>query len=92
MEATELKIVWSKKDGDHVIHYPRRCDGSLIQSHICGNNYMWDGIDGKDKGWLNYRTFNLMEELEKRGYDLKTLKFSIKLKQDLTNKGESRKK
>ena len=58
-----------------------------------GNNYIWNGIDGKDKGWLNYRTFNLMEELEKRGYDLKTLKFSIKLKQELlTNKGESRKK
>ena len=43
---------------------------------------VWGGIDGKDKGWQNFKTFNLKEEFEKRGYDITTLKIEIKLKNE----------
>lgn len=74
-----LSVKWSKRENDHTVSYPRRCDGALM-NYIMGDTFIWGGIDGKDKGWLNYNRFNLLEELEKRGYDLTTLKISIKLK------------
>lgn len=79
---SDLKIRWSKREKDFLIHYPRKCDGALIQSHILGENLHWGGIDGKDKEWLNFKTFSLLKELEERGYDLTTLKFEIKLKSE----------
>lgn len=85
MENT-LKIKYSKKEKDFMIYYPRKCDGSLIQWHLLGNRLIWGGIDGKDKGWANYEEFNLVNELEKRGYDVKTLKFEIKLKENESKK------
>ena len=75
-----LKIRWSKKERDLMIHYPDKCDGALIQHIICGNILQWGGIDGKEKGWLNFESFNLLEELDKRGYNIKTLKFEIQKK------------
>jgi hypothetical protein len=80
MSATELKIVWSKKEGDFLIHYPRPEDGRLINNKLIAERLEWGGVEGRDKGWLNYETFNLIDELEKRGYDIKTLKFSVMLK------------
>lgn len=76
----ELRIVWSKKEGDFLIHYPRPEDGRLINNKILAEQLEWGGLEGKDKGWTNYKTFNLIEELDRRGYDTKTLKFTIKLK------------
>lgn len=65
-----LKVNWSKKENDFMIHYPRSCDGNLIQDFLFGKRYAFNGIKEKD----------IREELEKRGYDLTTLKFSIKRK------------
>lgn len=79
--SDKLKICWSKRENDHVIHYPKRCDGALMNWFL-GEVLLWGGIDGYDKGSLNYKKFNLLEELDKRGYDLTTLKFEIKLKED----------
>lgn len=76
-----LKVRWSKKENDLLIYYPRGCDGSLIH-HAFSDILMWGGINGKDKGWLNYKEFNLIKELIERGYDKTTLKFEIKLKDD----------
>lgn len=64
-----------------MVHYPRKCDGHLLHNHF-NNVFEWGGIDGKDKGWLNYKDFNFIKELENRGYDITTLKFSIKLKEE----------
>jgi len=29
----KLKVVWSKKESDLMIHYPRNCDGALMNIH-----------------------------------------------------------
>ena len=81
MSDTSLKVKWSKKENDLMINYPRRCDGAFM-NYILGNMLVWGGIDGKDKGWQNFNTFNLKEECEKRGYDITTLKIEIKLKNE----------
>lgn len=67
-----LKVKWSNKENDLVIQYPKRCDGALMH-YILSDIFIWDGINGKDKGWLNYTTFNLKDELIKRGYFLSNL-------------------
>lgn len=82
-----LKVRWSKKENDFLITYPRKCDGALM-NYILGDILKWGGIDGKDKGWLNYKVFNLIEEFKKRGYDTKTLKFEIKLFDEEINEKE----
>lgn len=81
MEGRVLKVRWSKKENDLLITYPRRCDGALV-NYLFGDILRWGGIDGKDKGWLNYETFNFIEELKSRGYDTTTLKFEVRLKDD----------
>lgn len=79
--SDKLRVSWSKIEHDHVIHYPKRCDGALM-NYIMGDILLWGGVDGKRMGWTNYKRFNLLEELDKRGYDLTTLKFEIKLKEN----------
>lgn len=64
---SQLKLKWSKKEQDIVIEYPRKCDGNLVHYYLCCEN-------------INYRGGNLpsfLQELEERGYDLTTIKFSI---------------
>lgn len=87
MKETTLAIKWSKREKDLMIHYPRSCDGSLIMHHICNDVLRFDfhkWHDDKFKNTLSppYEVFNLKQELEKRGYDITTLKFSIELKKD----------
>ena len=76
-----LKVKWSKREKDFMIYYPRKCDGALM-NYILGDMLVWGGIDGVKKGWTNYKEFKLLKELEDRGYDITTLKFEIKLKND----------
>lgn len=75
-----LRLFWSKKEKDLMVQYPRSCDGSLIMHHFT-DMLVFGGIDGKEKGWLNYKEFNLVKELISRGYDITTIKFEIKLKE-----------
>lgn len=77
-----LKLYWSKKENDLMVQYPRSCDGALIFHHF-GDVLKWGGINGKDKGWMNFEEFNLIKELVERGYDKTTLKFEIRLKDEL---------
>jgi hypothetical protein len=81
MKDRILKVKWSKKENDLMITYPRRCDGALIH-YLFSDILRWAGIEGKDKGWLNYETFNFLKELKERGYDLTTLKFEVRLRDD----------
>lgn len=89
MKEDVLAIKWSKREKDLMIHYPRRCDGALIQSHICADVCEFDfqkwieqKRTGKNDDYAAYRVFNLITELKNRGYDITTLKFSIQLKKD----------
>lgn len=88
MSERTLKVKWSKKENDLLISYPRRSDGALM-NYVLGDTMKWGGIDGKEKGWQNYEVFNLVEELKKRGYDITTLNFSIKLKDEPISKTET---
>ena len=48
-----------------------RCDRALVMNAICSDTLTWDS---KTKP-------SLMDELERRGYDLNTLRFSIEPKE-----------
>ena len=75
-----LKVHWSKKENDLVFFYPenRKCDGGLIQSHF-SNILKWGEMNGKEKGWMNFEEFNIIDELVK---DRKKVYKSVKAKVD----------
>lgn len=63
-ETTTLGVHWSKREKDWTITYPNRPDAHLIHNDL-----------------LRTEVFNeLVKELEGRGYDTETLRFSIKKK------------
>lgn len=62
---TTLGVCWSKRENDWMIYYPCREDGWLIYDDLLKSDIFQ----------------NLVKELEKRGYDIQTLRFSIKKKQ-----------
>ena len=75
----KLSLIWDKRQKDFVVKYPRQCDGNLVMGHIIGDVLKWD-LGKVDNNPHNYSIFNLKNELEKRGYDTSTLKFSIEKK------------
>jgi hypothetical protein len=75
----KLSLIYDKKQKDFVVKYPLRCDGALIMNHIIGDVLKHRVI----KEYPNqFDVFNLKDELELRGYDFSTLKFSIELKNE----------
>jgi len=74
----KLSVIWDKRQKDFVFKYPRRCDGALAINHICGD-VLKHVMPSKKDPPFNFEAFNFKDELEKRGYDLTTLKFSIEL-------------
>jgi hypothetical protein len=77
---SKLSLIYDKRQKDFVVKYPRRCDGALLLNKIVGDMLLWDFNKTITKEHPNYRVENLKDELESRGYDLTTLKFSIELK------------
>lgn len=87
----ELKVNWSKREKDLMIHYPSSPDGHLMHCFLTRNIY-WLLYSDADKengeelvarvpGYGNLlKTRSMKDELEARGYDITTLKFSIKKK------------
>ena len=73
-KPNELKIAYGKEYGDLDLYYCHggegalRCDSRLLSHFIEGVTYFEDR--------------NLRQELEHRGYDITTLKFTIQKKQD----------
>ena len=68
---THLMARWSKGQGDLLYYHPdRRVDARLLDNVFARPHPRFDGSMGK--------TF--LEELEARGYDLTTLRFSVALK------------
>lgn len=78
----KLSIVWDKRQNDFIIKYPRKCDGFLVASKIIEDQLLWDLDKSANREFYAYRKENLIKELDRRGYDKTTLKFSIELKQE----------
>jgi predicted metal-dependent phosphotriesterase family hydrolase len=76
----KLSVIYDKKQKDFVVKYPRSCDGSLAIHHLCGNILKYKLPDKETNYPNNWVSENFIEELERRGYDTSTLKFSIELK------------
>lgn len=80
MNPNKLTFLYDKRQKDFVCNYPRPADGSLI-FYLFGDILRFD-IHKYGKQ-VPYEVFNVKEELEKRGYDLSTLRFSIELKEPI---------
>ena len=69
-KADTLTARWSKRERDLVFHYPtRKVDGAWLYYWLCV---------ARAGGQSAHDTFT--HELEERGFDLTTLKVSVKLK------------
>ena len=66
---TTLVAYWSEKEDDLMYHYPRRPDGHMLHGAFSHALMFRDEPES-----------TLLKELERRGYDLTTLRFSVKLK------------
>lgn len=71
MNIKSLSVSHSKRRKDFELRGPRRCDMYLIHNALFNKRYNLD--NGFDP--------SLIDELESRGYDTKTLKFAVKLKE-----------
>ena len=70
----KLVAFWSSREKDFVVKYPRREDGALVFSVFSGKQ---PHIDLSSKSKIVFDK-SFIEELTDRGYDLTTLRFSIK--------------
>ena len=82
MKDGELAMYWGRVDGDAPdVVYEWRGDGSMrrdsrLLAHVVGSKR--PSILGENNEWDK----SFLEELEVRGYDLSTMKFSIMKKTD----------
>lgn len=77
--ANTLSLAWSRAQKDHVGHYPGpRADFSLLNLFFFTQRREVDTRPGCEPR-VRYEP-SLVEELDARGYDLTTLRFSIMLK------------
>lgn len=92
----KLRIAWSKREKDFLVQFPCRADGSFISELIrpwkiihptalCGTHWTNYGYKISDDYSGALGSYSLMEmdwvkELDRRGYDITTLKFEIKQK------------
>jgi hypothetical protein len=75
MTRNKLVVFWSKREDDFLIRYPRSPDGHLAYGHFCAERQRYDYTT---RGPVFDPSF--VQELEHRGYDVKTLRFSVELK------------
>lgn len=80
----KLSVIYDKRQKDFVVKYPRRCDGALAFHNLINDRLEWR-IPTKENNLqypYNWEITNFIKELEERGYDITTLKFSIELKNE----------
>ena len=85
----KLSIIYDKRQKDFVVKYPRRCDGALALHSIINEQLVFDldkWFARKITNTPPFKPYSFKDELERRGYDLSTLKFSIELKTPETDK------
>lgn len=80
INENKLSVIYDKRERDFVVKYPRKCDGALAISHLVGDVLRYKFPDEETKYPYNFIKENFIKELENRGYDITTLKFSIELK------------
>lgn len=73
MNNRRLRVVWSKREKDLVFHYPRKVDGHL--AHVILNS---PRQKEDNEGQIVFAP-SFVQELQSRGYDISTLKFSVDL-------------
>lgn len=78
----KLSVIYDKKQKDFVVKYPKKCDGALALDHLVGDILKFRIPDNEHPRPFNFASENFIKELEKRGYDPSTLKFSIELKKE----------
>jgi hypothetical protein len=75
-ESTTLAAWWSEKERDLMFHHPtRKADGHMLMGAFCYPPRT-PGIGLMDRE----EPKSLVQELEARGFDLTTLRFTIQLK------------
>jgi hypothetical protein len=80
-KENKIYLSYDKRLKDFVVRYPSKPDGGFVLHHILGNILEYRHPSMSDnRGGLPYETTNFKEELERRGYDLSTLRFSIEKK------------
>ena len=72
MNRNKLVAFWSKKEKDFLFRYPSSPDGHLLYGLLCADRQRYDYID---KTVVFDPSF--VKELERRGYDTTTLRFSV---------------
>jgi len=80
INENKLSVIYDKKQMDFVVRYPKPCDGALAIHHLVGDILRYKFPDDETRYPNNWVLENFIKELEKRGYDTTTLKFSIELK------------
>lgn len=73
----KLSLIWDKRQRDFVAHAPLKGDALLVMNNILNKLLIWSLDQPHPHNW---RKENLIKELESRGYDPKTFRFSIELK------------
>jgi hypothetical protein len=75
-KKTTLFAYWSKKENDILYCYPKSpSDGHLLHQYFGAPGLLRGGKD------ILYGGRDLVKDLGERGYDIKTIKFSVKLKE-----------
>lgn len=77
--SKKLSLIWDKRVKDFVVKYPKSCDGSLIFYHFLSKIPIFSS---SKKQYPPCDWYKFTDDLEKRGYDLTTIKFSIELKNE----------
>lgn len=73
----KLVMEWSNKENDFIIHYPARADGSFLHSALAAPTFCNISKNYED---------SVVKQLQKRGYNVKTLKFSVEIDADKLKK------
>ena len=82
-DERKLSVIYDKRQKDFVVKYPRSCDGHLTINHLVQGVLRWElPTNEVEKYPFNFKKFNFIEELERRGYNIESMKFSIKLKEE----------
>jgi hypothetical protein len=77
-----LLVRWDEKEQDFKVWYPNKCDGGFTIGHFCNNPLVGESYCPHCFKPTSHEGFEktFIDELKKRGYDLTTLRFSIKKK------------
>ncbi len=84
-KSFKLRVVWSEKEQDFMVYYPRSCDGHFIHSAFLSKRIVSLFEDPKEdcykklytEGNRKYFEWDLFKDLKSRGYDLTTFKMEI---------------